>query len=477
MLMIRLSNNIDDCLVQSQYMDKLMYFGFFPNNIQILEEIFKTERSLTTEGCSVIDISFNSQDYAEGFGVVARNFSYELLYAAARTGNLKILEMLIKVGILSSMDEDYYGIDNEVGATAVQFAIEHRQEAVIQRLFAAEINVGAKPVSHLSPSLLWTAVIFDRADLVADLIKLGARDTPKKFENSHLSSRYESHLKSLDLHWGKRIGSRFDGVKVVTALQLSVTGSRYDCFRVLAEEHALRRHFSCSRGRIGIIHLALVEKDYLMMERILARYEFLDHIDQPIGTEINGRSYACTALALAIYNLDARGTELLVARGAGLVHVNLESLRDKFEQPFRGTQELSSLPPPYSSYFNSLHEKDLYFILDTLAETAWMWDEEVSLTGLLQDSSDYDSDSESEKEDVTEISQFGHRSLADIFKLVHDLFKDYKSVEEKFWATFLALTCPFFQKLEIRIQKDTRRESGKSSFIRDFKVIEKPCAL
>ncbi|KAK6540373.1 hypothetical protein TWF694_009174 [Orbilia ellipsospora] len=202
--MIRLANNIDHPKVQRRCMDCIVESPTLRRNIAFLKMVLQQTKPIKPS----IYIDETGQNSKEGFELVLENFAAQLLYSASRVGHINIVKMLVRwfdMHRLSELADPRLGQLQVIGVTAIQFAIEYKQQAVYNFLLEQGFDVKVAPISDLSPSLLWTAVLVNLPDLLSELIHTyGARDRHEhkfvsKFET--LFKGYLDQIRAERLPW------------------------------------------------------------------------------------------------------------------------------------------------------------------------------------------------------------------------------------------------------------------------------------
>ncbi|KAK6544726.1 hypothetical protein TWF694_001412 [Orbilia ellipsospora] len=402
--MILISNNIDEPSIRRRRMDRFIESGLVWNHRTVLEAILEEQQATeidrlrtldtdiehrdhtTTAVCDICDVWV--RDHASPLRLIVRSFAVELLYSAARLGNLEIVNLLLDSGFLSFFTEDP-SPTNTVCATAMQFAIEYRQDAICILLLQQNTKINTRPISDLSPSLLWTAVMVDAPNLIEELIRYGVRDTWLSCDfESNRWFQYRCHLEETGFSWVRDMDQ---GViyktEIQTALELSVALRRFDCFRILAQAHSARgRNFSSFTGNWGLLHIAAYNRDSTMMKEIIDYFGVQENMDQKRLFSQCGEKILYSALAISIKKRDSSCTQFLLDRGARIARVNpanfgWSDIRSKLEFP-RKTGEVS--------FKESLRQRGLVLVIQKLEKFALQQENEVRFDPLFTDSSDED---------------------------------------------------------------------------------------
>ncbi|RVD87492.1 uncharacterized protein DFL_001726 [Arthrobotrys flagrans] len=312
---------------QRQCMDLLLKSGLLREHTRTLEMILTIKESTETNSYPEPSASSEISDNPEAFKLIIINFAIELFYSAARTGDIEILKFLAHLGTLKESRDKTFDPDL-VGVTAAQFAIEYQQNAATSFLLRQNINVNRAPVSELSPSLLWTAVLVSSPNLVSQLIDQGANDRRVSENSKKIDSitfaRYKGKLVDDGLAWtsNHKIGGILNAR---TALGLSVSTHNFACFQILAEKHAQKDcHFSGNGAQEPILHLAIMRPNHLMMKNILEHPVYSGRIDEEVVEIINDEHFPHTALSEAIWNEDIETIKILLEYGADPRNVSLE---------------------------------------------------------------------------------------------------------------------------------------------------------
>ncbi|EPS43930.1 hypothetical protein H072_2057 [Dactylellina haptotyla CBS 200.50] len=197
--MARLSNSVDKAAIRRRCIDSLVQSGMIQQNLKIFILIYQRRRPSTSES-HLLAFSDQDMDTPEGFDLIIRNFSIQLFYSAARTGELDVFEFFLGLGILTHTSSRNQAVVDTFGATAMQYAIEYGQESICKLLFERNVNVNAILVSPISESLVWTAVMAGLSHIVSTLMKMGAKD--QTFQLRPWLSSYLVYLQELALDRG-----------------------------------------------------------------------------------------------------------------------------------------------------------------------------------------------------------------------------------------------------------------------------------
>ncbi|KAK6343693.1 hypothetical protein TWF730_011283 [Orbilia blumenaviensis] len=314
--MVRLSNKVDDAGTARGSMNRLFESGFVKAHKRIIEAILQYARA------KKIQRKRNSPHHSHtnhetGFELVADSFAIDLLYGAARAGDTDTVTILLHNGLLQKGGASVYGSKtHEIGTTAIQFAMS-------ALLLRQGFDVNTPPVSDLSPSLLWTAVMTHSKDLVRDLVHTyGAQDTEKQIDFA--STKFTRYRDELFFMGQYRISTRLDlfqmarsGVK--NALELSVALDASDCLRALLPP-ASHQGFSDYLGPAGISRLqtiAVLHHSHRTIHELLTNPHF------------RGQTASHFALALSISTRNVPAIEKLLKYGADLEKADVV-LRDSF---------------------------------------------------------------------------------------------------------------------------------------------------
>ncbi|KAK6332107.1 hypothetical protein TWF718_002641 [Orbilia javanica] len=328
----------DEVYQQHLYMDLLLKSGLLRDHARILETILEMQESIYISSSPEFPTDYRTTDALEALTLIVKNFATELFYSAARTGDMQALRLLVHLGILK--ESKYRFIDRDsIAVTAAQFAIEYEQEEATKFLLQQNINVNRAPVSDLSPSLLWTAVLVDNLDLVLKLIKRGANDHHVPEGSRKISSvagwQYRDWLKTHAdrLCWPRNYAAS-RGYLVSSALGFSVSANNVGCFRVLAYEHIRNNHhFSGNGGHEPILDLAIGGGNHLMMKEILAHPICSGKVDEEILVAREAEDpqfHPRTALSYAIWKCDPESIKILLEYGASPQNITLEHFRIKY---------------------------------------------------------------------------------------------------------------------------------------------------
>ncbi|KAK6526107.1 hypothetical protein TWF281_011144 [Arthrobotrys megalospora] len=237
---IRTSNRTDDAPIRRKTMDRLLKSGFLKTHVLVVEMILKQARIRNSQNHDASSKGSSGDAYAAGFELVVDSFAVDLLYSAARTGDIALIKLLLRIGPFQNIGRGIQSaaVTQRVGITAIQYAIEYGKTTACDFLLRQGFDVNVPPISHLSPSLLWTAVMVDSPLLVFDLLhRHGAQDRRKTFDFQN--PRREKYKKELILGGNvwlytiKTSDATLEALEVGTALQLSVAGRRFDCLRAL----------------------------------------------------------------------------------------------------------------------------------------------------------------------------------------------------------------------------------------------------
>ncbi|KAK6346359.1 hypothetical protein TWF730_010685 [Orbilia blumenaviensis] len=453
--MIRVSNKIDDSFQQRQCMDSLLRSGRLKEHAGALERILKQRKP--SEMIPRLDSS--SGHIAEGdpevFGLVVKSFAVELFYSAARTGDIDMLKLLVRLGILEAPGDDTFESET-IGATAAQYAIEYKQQVAWSFILRQNINVNIAPISTLSPSLLWTAVLVDNPTLVSDLIECGAEDCFRDSAiGSSIFSRYLKQLGDDGLAWAQNLRIYTFSTTIGTALQLSVATSHLNCFRVLASKHSQKdRRFSDTIGsRDNILHIATERRDHSMIKEILSQPIYRGRVDEvAFRIKSDGKDpYIYTALACAIKNEDTKAIRILLEHGADPRNVALdyfESISVDLEYIFRSRSRDIRAPLK-----ERLETQGLLPIVNRIEELILQKKKQEAWGDLFFDSSD----EEVEDYNITwsytfPSSGFAHDLLPTVDKLTNELLGDEFDEEIMIFLTLLELTLGFFANVDVDVR-------------------------
>ncbi|KAF3279086.1 hypothetical protein TWF970_004195 [Orbilia oligospora] len=252
--MIRLSNNIDEGFARRRIVDQLLESGIIKKHISMIEMMLqearlrKSRRIKTSSG-----IFTESSDHCStGFELVVDKFAMELLYGAARTGDLFFIRFMLQMGFLK---EDAPGqqetLKHKVGTTTIQYAIEYGNVAIYDLLLRQGFDVNVPPISDFSPSLLWTAVAFDSPGLVSDLVHVhyATTESRKDFDFTTTNSSLLSYIAEIESNrkfarsgelkkYTRGITDRYKNKActtselppITTAVQLSIALGKLKCF-------------------------------------------------------------------------------------------------------------------------------------------------------------------------------------------------------------------------------------------------------
>ncbi|EPS40219.1 hypothetical protein H072_6002 [Dactylellina haptotyla CBS 200.50] len=348
---IRLSNSVDNIRTQRQCIDCLVQSSIMKQNIPMLKRFFQEAKDQNSK----LFFTSSSVGNPSGFQLILQNFSVQLLYSAARTGDLDIAKFLIRWLDLDNLYLiDEYNLElHTIGVTAIQYAIEYQQLAVCTFLLKQGFDVNVDPISDVSPSLLWTAILVNLPELVSKLLyEHGALEKIYDlfiFGRTFLESIW--NLRNQKLGWAKnlKIPANTDFSSIVHGLQFSVWIGHVECFQVLAEYHHQRSTaFPRNADMSDLLCLATAKRDHEMMERIMF---FLDNdIDKVVyGAIISSDDYSYyTALSKAIENRDLGAINILTRSGAKVENVWLPELsgseiRALLDPQFRVSLEKASL--------------------------------------------------------------------------------------------------------------------------------------
>ncbi|KAF3937939.1 hypothetical protein ABW19_dt0200829 [Dactylella cylindrospora] len=323
--MTRLSNGVDDTWMQRKCTDHLIQSGVIQNHIFALEALIKLAfPPINREAIRSVDRA--QDDYA----LVVRNFTTHVFYGAARMGDMVILKLLLHLGILQNNYPNYpYNI---VGVTAAQYAMEYQQGQAYNFLLRQNFDVSEQPISELSHSLLWTAIITDIPNAVSELIERGAKDKSRNFKIR--MPRRERYLKRLEedenLLWAKHVRKCNDlELEVKSALQLCALLGRSSSLRALVDCNQNGPNRRYLRSKSGLLYIATSRREHETMETILQCPELTTNVDEEILASlcINSRPTYHTSLAKSIAIGDVEGIRILLAYGGSLDKVKLTGLK------------------------------------------------------------------------------------------------------------------------------------------------------
>ncbi|KAK6524963.1 hypothetical protein TWF281_011853 [Arthrobotrys megalospora] len=443
--MIRISNKIDDWFHQRRCMDLLLKSGHLRENARALEMIIREGEVTAANAHTNCNSSTGSKAAAdpETFRLVVKNFAVELLYSAARTGDMEILKLLINLGILKeSIDERFES--ETIGVTAAQFAIEYQQEAALNFLLSQKINVNRAPVSEISPALLWTAVLVDSPSLISNLIEHGAEDYFYAHNPRHRPNllAYLERLCDDGLVWARNIDLE-PKYSINNALKLSVVTGRVACFRALAKEHAQDICDNPGSYPSSLLPAATKNKDYPMMMEIINQLITPKRlIDDRSFWAQGGRMGSYTALSCAIANRDIEAMKILLDHGADPQNVGLEyfevmalDLEYIFEIQYKDVGP---------SFRDRLEDQGLFRIIDRIEELISQKRAQTQWDSLFSDSSDEEAD-DNEIAWFYSFPRFDTNLLPIVQNLTNALFGEEPTAESKILRTFLDLTAGFFE--------------------------------
>ncbi|KAK6527548.1 hypothetical protein TWF694_004531 [Orbilia ellipsospora] len=443
--MVRLSNNIDDRSIQRKCLDGLLQSGQIAKHKYILESILKQGSSIDSSDHSNSSSILEAPDYTKSFRQVVRNFAIELFYSASRIGDLDMVKYLIGVGILGS-NRTKTPQFHTLTATAVQFSIQYRQEAVWRFLLRQGININTEPLSEL-PSLLCTAVLVDIPHLVAELVQLGAKDP---IQNSSISNTnlwgYINGLKDDNLAWTKNLYIR-PTTDIITALQLSVAAKRDECFRILAKEHARRpKSFSSRHGRKGLLHIATELRNHKVMEEIIEWQGLRIKIDGKIEI-LTRRHVEESSLYIAISNEDVTAMKILCKHGAKIDNISPNNLEKLDPQLW-----LTNVTQANPSLKNSSAQPDIRQILEYMEYLASQSKAELSDT--LFSESEFDSDDDNDISWSTRFPRLQEGWIANVTNLVKRLLVNDPNYNLRIIATCLEISAIFLDYVTVGVGPD-----------------------
>ncbi|KAK6542474.1 hypothetical protein TWF694_006427 [Orbilia ellipsospora] len=462
--MIRLSNNIDEPFVERQCIDKLLKSGLVEEYLIIVEKIIKESRAPAPEG-NIISAPMNGLgQILEDFGPVVRKFSIVLLYGAARTGNIEVLRMLLDLGILNVHGDEAILRNHLIGVTAIQFAIEYQHAAAYNLLLRQKLKLATSPISDLSPSILWTAVLVDSPDLVSDLVTRYAMtdvDLPWFFGANAVKVRnYLADLQKNGLTWSEELLSNLGApnFEIVTALELSVWTRRIDCFRILATYHTKNKVYRClsspaprnnnsslpRKDRVVLLYLAVLNADHQMMREILQHPRLFGYIDEPIhrtGVEIKPE----TPLERALFRGDINAIKILLQNGADLKNVELRfgSLSPRARQ----LEIKTRLPPLFRRH---LEENGLPEVANVIEEMVQQAKAEEKWDPLFH-GSDSEAEDDADLDWTYRVEYCTVQTVSVIIKICDWLFGDSPIWDSSLWETFIGTHSKFLKWMEITI--------------------------
>ncbi|EPS37308.1 hypothetical protein H072_9070 [Dactylellina haptotyla CBS 200.50] len=430
--MIRLSNNTDKPRVQRQYTDKLLESGIIQNNLDILRAVIQQSKKTARR-----DGEANSRDSE----LIVKNFAIQLFYAAARTGNLQTLKFLLQLDILGDISGTTpRTLSNLIGATAIQFAIEYRQEPAFALLVKQGTDLNTLPVSDLSFPLLWTAVAVGDTSILMALVDHGATDRYQSFQKyTELRRKYLSELRNDRLAWAKEFRTPSPFLDITSALNFSISLKRLECYRLLARLCKERYGFSPDiKSKSNIIYIAIEHKAYELLEEIISSVPSTARA-KLINKKVMGLLPYCgqikhTALAWAIVRKDTKAMALLLGHGASARKVDLHT----------HVCPHHLLESPFKEKLEDLGLRDIVLQLKDAEAQKEAFNDDHSLFGDLENS-DYDSEGEERIEWTTRFTELTD-NLEELFDLIDKILESNKESREA--QMYIKLCLPFLEWLD-----------------------------
>ncbi|KAF3252587.1 hypothetical protein TWF192_004389 [Orbilia oligospora] len=289
----------------------------------------------------------NANHYSTGFELIVDNFAAELLYSAARVGDHAIVDLLLRIGFPGEeASSQRKTLNNKVGTTAIQYAIEYGNIAICYLLLRQGFDVNAPPISDFSPSLLWTAVALDFPDLASDLVNLynATVEIRKDFDftvrNSSLL-RYTEELicnekaicarsrvstsKVMDEYKEKVSDNTNSGLYLITtALWLSIGLKRLKCFsKILPSTFGHKRHeLLGTNGLCGLFMVAMAHRSHAVAEYIA------EHIS--LESELANHPRVDSVLQSSIQKIKISRGKLLSKSGVDIHAIHSQGFQDAF---------------------------------------------------------------------------------------------------------------------------------------------------
>ncbi|KAK6513176.1 hypothetical protein TWF506_009340 [Arthrobotrys conoides] len=342
--MVRLANKIDGDSIRRRMMDELLKSGLIEKHISILEMIFKKAQLRKSSPRDTASEAFiqNLSNYSTGFELVVDNFATELLYSAARIGNMSIIKLILRIGIFK---EEFSGVSStlyhKIGTTAIQYAIEYGNVAIYTFLLHQGFDVNVPPASDLSPSLLWTAMMFGSPDLVSDLLHVyHAVDSCEDFDftkKNHFLIYYADELTfDRNVLWDSIIQKvyRYKQVvyensrasyKIKTALQLGIAEHKSEFLEKILPSILDQRGLDLlgSDGLSSLLIVALTrhdERHWMAAERIANHTLW--------GREVAPQNIKNYALSISIQKMHIPCIKTLLKHGADIHSVSFSEVED-----------------------------------------------------------------------------------------------------------------------------------------------------
>ncbi|KAF3316635.1 hypothetical protein TWF173_001917 [Orbilia oligospora] len=366
--MIRLPNNIDRGSTKRMIMDQLLRSGIIKKHIKTIEMILREARSRKSRhtNTSSEDFANNPNHYSTGFELIVEGFATELLYGAARTGDQLIVDLMLRICFpREETSSERETLNDKVGTTTIQYAIEYGNIAICYLLLRQGFDVNVPPISDFSPSLLWTAVALDFPDLVSDLVHVynATVEIRKDFDftarNSSLLRYTEELMCNEKAIWARSwvftpslvarlVSTRkiMDEYKekvsdntnsklypITTTLHLSIALERLGCFsRILPSTFGLKRHGLLGpNGLCGLFMVAIAHRSPAVAEYIAKRIS--------LDNELANHPRVDSILQLSIQKINISRTELLLKSGVDIHAIHSEAFQDAFtSRPYEYTQ-------------------------------------------------------------------------------------------------------------------------------------------